>query len=309
MKMDKRILSFLLMSFGIVWVITGVGILGLGITTASGTSYIIMAALCMLAPAIAAAVQQHVFDKEAWTGLGISVKNTRWGVLAFTVLVGVCIVPLSLLACHLLAQAFPLVGFGEVALTTDHMLATANELSMNYRGAPLDAEAVEKLSRISPVLVLVFVALGSVGGSFTVNLPFMLGEELGWRGYLWQRTQHWSGVKRASFTGIVWGLWHAPLIAVGHNYPGHPVQGILMMTAFCYAVGFLFDWTRSRSGTVWSSCILHGIINGSAGAFMLFAKGGHPLFGSVAGMGGIVAIGTLVALVVLLDGTYRKQLL
>jgi len=309
MNWDKRILSFLLMAFGIVWVITAVGILGLGITTASGNGYIIMAALCMLAPAIAAVVQQRVFDKAAWTGLGMSVKATRWGVLAFTVLVGVCIVPLSLLVCHLLAQAFPLVGFGEVAITTEHMLATANELSMNYRGAPLDADAVEKLSRIPPALVLVFVSLGSVGGAFTVNLPFMLGEELGWRGYLWQRTQHWSGFKRASFTGIVWGLWHAPLIAVGHNYPGHPVQGILMMTAFCYAVGFLFDWTRTRSGTVWSSCILHGIINGSAGAFMLFAKGGHPLFGSVAGVGGIVAIGTLVVLVVLLDGTYRRQLL
>jgi uncharacterized membrane protein YebE (DUF533 family) len=60
---------------------------------------------------------------------------------------------------------------------------------------------------------------------------------------------------------------------------------------------------------VWSSCILHGIINGSAGAFMLFAKAGHPLFGSVAGVGGIVAIGTLAVLVVLLDGTYRRQLL
>ena len=82
-----------------------------------------------------------------------------------------------------------------------------------------------------------------------------------------------------------------------------------MMTAFCIVIGFLFDWTRTGSGTVWSSCILHGVINGSAGAFMLFAKGGHPLLGSVAGVGDIVVIGTLVVLVVLLDGTYRRQLL
>jgi hypothetical protein len=65
------------------------------------------------------------------------------------------------------------------------MLATANELSIQYRNAPLDAETTEKLTRIPPALVLVFVALGSVGGAFSVNLPFMLGEELGWRGYLW----------------------------------------------------------------------------------------------------------------------------
>lgn len=51
MNVDKRILSFLLMAFGIVWVIAAVGIFGLRIDTNSGTSYIIMAALCMLAPA------------------------------------------------------------------------------------------------------------------------------------------------------------------------------------------------------------------------------------------------------------------
>jgi|GEM_PF-5431428 len=38
-------------------------------------------------------------------------------------------------------------------------------------------------------------------------------------------------------------------------------------------------------------------------------RGGHPLLGSVAGVGDIVVIGTLVVLVVLLDGTYRRQLL
>lgn len=185
MNVDKRILSFLLMAFGIVWVIAAVGIFGLGIDTNSGTSYIIMAALCMLAPAIAAVVQQRVFDRAPWTGLGIAVKGTRWGVLALAALVGITIVPLSLLACFLLAGAFPLLGFGDVALTSEHMLATANELSIQYRNAPLDAETTEKLTRIPPALVLVFVALGSVGGAFSVNLPFMLGEELGWRGYLW----------------------------------------------------------------------------------------------------------------------------
>jgi hypothetical protein len=29
--------------------------------------------------------------------------------------------------------------------------------------------------------------------------------------------------------GVIWGLWHAPLIAIGFNYPGMPVLGILMM--------------------------------------------------------------------------------
>jgi hypothetical protein len=48
-------------------------------------------------------VQQRVFDRAPCTGLGIAVKGTRWGMLALTVLVGITIVPLSLLACFLLA--------------------------------------------------------------------------------------------------------------------------------------------------------------------------------------------------------------
>jgi hypothetical protein len=55
-------------------------------------------------------------------------------------------------------------------------------------------------------------------------------------------------------------------------------------------MALLFNWTRTRSWTIWSSCLLHGVINGSAGATVLFMWAGHPLVGSVAAVAGVNAI-------------------
>ena len=154
------------------------------------------------------------------------------------------------------------------------------------------------------------------GANFTgITIGFLLsakgafGEELGWRGYLFHRLRERSGLQRVLFTGPVWGLWHAPLIAVGHNYPGYPVAGIGAMMVFCTALALLFDWTRFRSGSIWSSGLLHGIINGSAGVLALFLGGGHILVGSPAGLSGVLAGLLLGAVILTLDGTYRRAFL
>jgi uncharacterized protein len=149
--------------------------------------------------------------------------------------------------------------------------------------------------------------VGASFSAFTVNLPFMLGEELGWRGYLFASTSRWSAAKRVAFTGTVWGIWHAPLILLGHNYPGYPFLGIVLMMVFCTLLAMLFDLSRQRSNSVWGPCVLHGIINGSSGAFVLFAWDGHVLLASPAGVAGLVALLVLCIVVFTFDGSYRRS--
>ena len=62
---------------------------------------------------------------------------------------------------------------------------------------------MEVVSRVPGWLVLVLGLLAAVLAACTVNLPFMLGEELGWRGYLYQATAEWPSLKRVLFTGMV----------------------------------------------------------------------------------------------------------
>jgi membrane protease YdiL (CAAX protease family) len=304
----KRILSFLALAMGFSWGTAGIGYM-LGVRSTEHSGYVVVAALCMLGPALAALVQQRLLDREPWSGLGLTLKGTRWPVFVFTVLVGIAIVPLFLLAVHLLGSASGWEAFGQASITTERLHIAFLELGSAMGRADVVEAQLDKIAGIPAGLVLLAALLSSVVAAFTVNLPFMLGEELGWRGYLWQRSAHWPGMQRVLFTGVVWGLWHAPLIAMGHNYPGYPVIGIGMMVVFCTVLALLFDWTRSRSGSIWSACVLHGIINGSAGAAGLFAWGGHPLVGSVVGVAGMVAMAGLGALVLLVDAGYRNSFL
>ncbi|MFC0679577.1 type II CAAX prenyl endopeptidase Rce1 family protein [Lysobacter korlensis] len=299
-KYDRRITSFLGLTFGFTWLVVGAGYL-LGVTSIRSPGYIALAALCMLCPALAAVIQQLVLDRESWSGLGISLKATRWSIVFWTAAVGTAIVPLYLLVTHLLAAALGFEGFGQVSVTSEQVssaLASGGE-----RAAVLRA----LLENIPGWAVLVGALLVALVAAVTVNLPFMLGEELGWRGYLWQRTAHWNGYSRVLFTGTAWGLWHAPLVAMGHNYPGYPAAGIGMMVILCILLAFLFDWTRSRSRSIWSSCVLHGLINGTVGLAVVFAPGSHALFG-VTGAGGFAALGLMVVAIVAFDRPYRAQL-
>lgn len=94
---------------------------------------------------------------------------------------------------------------------------------------------------------------------------------------------------------------------MGHNYPGHPYVGVPMMMAFCTLLAVLFDHARSRVNSVWGACVLHGIINGSAGAFTLFAWDGHVLVASPAALSGFIAIGLLIVVVFVFDPRYRRS--
>lgn len=126
-----------------------------------------------------------------------------------------------------------------------------------------EAEAT-KLDRIpAPLLSGLLVFQAFVVGPF-INAPFMLSEELGWRGYLWDAWASLGFAKNAVLTGLAWGVWHAPLIAMGHNYPDAPLLGIGLMTIFCLLLTPILHHVRERGGSIAHACIFHGTINAGA---------------------------------------------
>src|SRR3970040_700781 len=102
-----------------------------------------------------------------------------------------------------------------------------------------------------------------------VNSFFTFGEEFGWRGYLQPKLMPLGFRKAMLLMGLIWGVWHWPLIAMGHNhgldYFGAPWTGMLAMVWFTFVVGTLFGWLVLRGGSVWPAVIGHSVINAFAG--------------------------------------------
>ncbi|MFB6083616.1 MAG: CPBP family intramembrane glutamic endopeptidase [Halorientalis sp.] len=145
------------------------------------------------------------------------------------------------------------------------------------------------------------VALGA-----TVNAVFAFGEEFGWRGYLlWELAP--LGFWKASLAiGALWGLWHAPVIAAGYNFPDFPIVGIGVMTAACVAFSPVYTYLVARAESVIAAALLHGVFNGSAGLVVAYAAAENvalaQLVASPVGAAGIVAFG-LAALAIAVTGT------
>jgi membrane protease YdiL (CAAX protease family) len=214
--MTRNLTLFLLLAFGFSWLVALVGAL-LGIDVRSGRPYVIMAALAMFGPGIAAVVMQRVVHKAPWPELGLRITDTRWPMLVATALVGMAIVPLCLLVASVFGASLGHAGFGEVAVSHERMLQAIRELSEAAGRDPEMAGKAMAGMELPGAVWLLLIQASALLAALTINIPFMLGEELGWRGYLFHATPHFRGLHRVLFTGVTWGFWHAPLILLGHN--------------------------------------------------------------------------------------------
>jgi membrane protease YdiL (CAAX protease family) len=130
---------------------------------------------------------------------------------------------------------------------------------------------------IAPVAILLAQLLQGIVISPLVNSLFTFGEEYGWRGYLLPKLMPLGSMKAILLSGVIWGFWHAPIIAMGHNYgfeyPGYPWTGILAMVVFTITCGTFLAWVTLRGGSVWPAVIGHAAVNGIAGIGMLVLSG------------------------------------
>ena len=145
--------------------------------------------------------------------------------------------------------------------------------TMEAAGMPYEAQAVP----MSMLLAIQAVQAFLLGG--IINLVPSLGEEWGWRGYMMPRLlKKMKPVPALLLGGVIWGLWHAPLTIMGHNYglgyPGYPWMGIAAMCVFCVALGTLLTWLTVKTGSVIPAAIAHGAVNGIAALGSLVSADG-----------------------------------
>jgi membrane protease YdiL (CAAX protease family) len=136
--------------------------------------------------------------------------------------------------------------------------------------------------------------------------PFMalliaFGEEYGWRGYLQGELTKMGKVRGVLLVGVIWGLWHAPVILMGHNYPGYPLLGVVLMTLYTIAFAFVFGFAVLKSGSVWLAAFLHGLNNQVLAFLVLMVyKPDDAVFSFGIGLYGLVIWALVVAAILFL---------
>ena len=110
----------------------------------------------------------------------------------------------------------------------------------------------------------------------------LLGEELGWRGYMNQKMETLFGtVLTCLIGGIVWSLWHLPMDMAGWLDGVDTLSDSLMMSGgrmlLLTCFGTFLMWLTKKTNSVFPSVIAHFMYNESQGAVMsLLAQGNIP---------------------------------
>jgi membrane protease YdiL (CAAX protease family) len=114
-----------------------------------------------------------------------------------------------------------------------------------------------------PGTIAMFV-LERMAMGLTIGAVLAFGEEVGWQGFLVPRLYRLTNFTKTSlFRGLVWSVWHFPLI-IGGVYG--PTSTPLWYRLVCFtitmtAVSFAFSWLRIKSGSLWTGVWLHAAHN------------------------------------------------
>ena len=166
-------------------------------------------------------------------------------------------------------------------LFPDHL-----DLSFSYMKSMMAAAGTPYEAQAVPMdLLMTIQCVQAVFLAPALNFVTCFGEEWGWRGYLLPKvSKHFSTIPTLLITGIIWGLWHAPMTIIGHNYGlgywGFPFTGIAMMCVFCIVVGIFLSYVTLKTKSCVPAILGHGAINGIAAIGIYFTRdGGNPFVG------------------------------
>jgi uncharacterized protein len=185
---------------------------------------------------------------------------------------------------YVFAWLWPLVGVGVV-------IAVASALGI----APIKTD-------VAPLLIV-----SALAGALLAT-PLFFGEEFGWRGYLQLRIASGRPLRAAVVTGLIWGVYHYPVILVGFEGFENTLIGLIVFPVTTILLSIIFGWLRAKTGSVWVTCLAHSATNGVGGALLayLYLGGGSFVLTSYVGMLGWIPLG-LLCLGLLVTGQFRPS--
>ncbi len=287
MKKINQTTLFLILTFTISFLLAGIYKLTGG-GSQDRTGFMILGIIYMFIPTIAVLIVKKLIHREKIASeLMISFKINKWFFVAWL------IIPVLAFLTFGISLLFP-----DVIYSPDMSgMFSRFESMMTPEQAEQMRASVESLP-LHPVWITLMQGL--IAG-ITVNAIAGFGEELGWRGFLLKQFKDMNFMKASILIGFIWGIWHAPMILMGHNYPDHPVAGVFMMTILCILLSVILLYITIKSKSVIAAAIMHGTMNATAGISIMLIEGGNDLTVGMPGVAGFITLIIAIAVLFVYD--------
>ncbi|MFE6796203.1 CPBP family glutamic-type intramembrane protease [Paenibacillus chitinolyticus] len=123
--------------------------------------------------------------------------------------------------------------------------------------------------------ILIVVVTGILGS--LINLIPVMGEEVGWRGYMLTRLVEAKVSRPVLVSGLIWATWHVPIVIAGLYVEG---PSMILTVAGLYLCivpfGYIIAYLRLATGSVWPAVIIHAAWNAVVqGPFARATTGNH----------------------------------
>lgn len=276
MKTINKTTLFLILTFLISYSTVGIYKFLGGTGTGTG-SFTLLGAIYMFIPTISVLIVKKLIHKEKIkTDLLISFKINKWFFVAWLLMP---VIAFSTLGINLL---FPNVTYNS------EMTGLFDRIASILPPDQIE-QAKQSISKL-PISYMWIVLFQGLFAGITINAVAALGEELGWRGFLLNQFKEMSFIKAALIIGFIWGIWHAPLILMGHNYPQHPQLGVFMMVLLCMFWTPFYLYITIKAKSVIAAAIMHGTMNATVSISIIAISGGDDLTSGIAGIPGFIAL-------------------
>lgn len=110
----------------------------------------------------------------------------------------------------------------------------------------------------SPLKTILVIILG-----YPITALFIMGEEIGWRGYLQEKVIYGYGAVKGIFIlGLIWGLWHMPIALQGYNFPNHPyLEAFITYPLVGMALSLIIAYLGFNKHSIFIGIIIHASNN------------------------------------------------
>lgn len=179
----KKIHLYILFSFAFSWTVALIMELAhLDIGSILGT--VLLAGLYMPGPALATFVIQKFIYKDGFKQYGwtFDKKAIKW--IFFTPLIFLALTILTFAIIGFLGNTHLIPVFGQIDFTQETFTIRLKD----FASSKINVDNVQIPDIPPKLLFIAMLAQGIIGGSI-ISLPFMFGEEFGWRGLMLKETK------------------------------------------------------------------------------------------------------------------------